>query len=122
MQSDIVRQFQSYITERSSDVEKVIDINMKSLTLYDIKQTGTGDTAGQLIIPTQVTTIQTYNFNLDPNHILSAIKDSIIGKSAQDVQDTIKTYDQINTATLNINPFRLNQVPTTKSRIFFTIK
>ncbi len=120
--TDIIEQFQSYIKARSSDVEKLVDIQTQSLILHKIKAVGTGDTANQLIIPTAVTTIQSYNFDSDPHGILGALKKVATGKNINDFKKLIKKYPEINTASVKINPFWLSQIPTTKSRVFFTIK
>lgn len=123
--TDILDQFKHYVTERASGTEKVVDISLESLTLYNPKNNQTESNNPkdiEFIIPTEITTIQTYNFDNDPKNILPEIKNYITGKERKKALTTIQSYNEITTADINIKPGRLKQITTTKSRINFKIK
>ena len=116
--SDIVYNIQYYLNQRKNDTQSLVNINMQSLVLYDIKET----IDNTFIIPTEVTTIQSYNFDSDPNNIKNYIKSDIINASKDEALDVILQYPEITNTDISIRPGWYNQIPTTKSRIFFDIK
>lgn len=117
-QSDIVKSILQYISQRQADTQLLIDINIQSLILYDIKNTQDDI----LIIPTSVSIIRGYNFETDKNGIKNKIKNTIIGKTESEAQSLLQAYPEIGTTQLTIRPPWYKTIPTTKSRITFDIK
>jgi len=107
-----------YISQRQADTQLLIDINIQSLILYDIKNTQDDI----LIIPTSVSIIRGYNFETDKNGIKNKIKNTIIGKTESEAQSLLQAYPEIGTTQLTIRPPWYKTIPTTKSRITFDIK
>jgi hypothetical protein len=120
LQSDIIQQFQTFINQRESSVEQLIDINLQSLTLYDIRDDRSEPPV--YVIPTEITTIQTYNFENDPRGILPAIIDAAAGQQESDLIEYVREYPEISNIDISISPRWFQDIPTTKSRISFDIK
>jgi len=107
-----------HLAERQTETKRLMDINMQSLTLYDIKEVKDNT----VIIPTALSVIQGYNFNKDKNGIKNLMKKNIAGKSQEQAKNYILSHPEVNAVKISIRPPWYNSIPTTKSRIFFESK
>ena len=110
---DIINGMRQYITNRSTNARKVVNIQNNFINFFEIL---TGE-YNAYIIPTRVNVIESYNLQSDTNRILPMLKDQIAGKSKADALQLIQSFPEIEKGELNISPFWYSSVTSVKSRI-----
>lgn len=107
----------SYMTQRPSLIQHVIDINTSSAIFYQL-MTGS---RGEYIIPTKVNIVQWYDFDQDHNGIISAIKEQIIWLDRERAKEIVLAYPEITNTQVKISPPWYNSISSLKSRIFVKV-
>lgn len=120
--SDILNAFTTYIKERPSDKIEVLSIDKNSIKFVQssnsFEATNLSAGNGTFIIPTQIDSIQGYDFDQDTNNILSDIKNTIAGKSIDESRKYIlSSFPEIWSINISISPFWSRNIPSIKSRI-----
>jgi hypothetical protein len=119
---DLSKAFTTYLNERPSEKIQVLSIDRNSIKFIkdsssfeegEIKKNG--DT---LIIPTQINSIQGYDFTQDTNRILPDIKNTIVGKGVEEARNYIlANFPEIGSIKISVAPIWYTSIPTIKSRI-----
>lgn len=112
-QDDVLDVVEEYLRDRPSPVSNVLSINDASLSFFDVHK----HIADVLIVPTQISVIQGYDFERDPHAILQRIPYDIVWKNAEDVREMLLLYDEIGDVDISLTPPWSQTLPTTISRI-----
>lgn len=110
---DIVSGIRQYISNRSTNARKVVNIQNNFINFFDIL---TWD-YNTYIIPTRVNIIESYNLQADTNHILPGLKDQLAWKSKIEALRILQTIPEIEKGEISISPFWYSSVTNVKSRI-----
>ena len=123
---DLIKAFTTYIKERPSEKIQVLSLDRNSVAF--IKDTSSfeegeirksGDT---FIIPTQINSIQGYDFRQDSNKIIPNLKDNIAGKTLEEARAyMLSTFPEIGNVRVSISPLWYTTIPTIKSRIQISV-
>ncbi|MDR2190334.1 MAG: hypothetical protein LBP53_03990 [Candidatus Peribacteria bacterium] len=125
---DLSKAFITYLNERPSEKIQVLNIDKSSIKFIkdsssfeegELKKNGT-----TLIIPTQINSIQGYDFSQDTNNILPEIKTTIAGKGVEEARSyMLSTFPkEIGSVKITVAPLRYTSIPTIKSRIKIEIQ
>lgn len=113
LKEDIIAGMRKYITDRSTNARKVINIQNNFINFFQIL---TGE-YNAYIIPTKVNVIESYNLESDINNILPILKDQIVGKTKIEAMNVIQTFPEIEKGDITISPFWYGSITNVKSRI-----
>lgn len=118
-ETDLITAVDTYLQERPSNNQFLVDYDENSLTFYDIQKRPSDDV---FFIPTKLNTIRWYNFKDDHNNLIEEIKAKIVGMKRDEVKNTLLKYDDIQDVDISISPPRYDTMPQVKSRIKFKLK
>ena len=120
--NDLLKALNTYIRERPSEKVQVLSIDKNSIKFikdtssfeeWEIKKNG-----NTLIIATQISIIQGYDFKQDTNRLLPDIKDNVTGKDVENARKYVLSgFPEIGSVKISISPGRYKAIPTIKSRI-----
>lgn len=116
--SDFNEVIMLYTEQRPSEKTNVISIDRNSLVFYDDIKT----VDNLFVIPTKISVIQWYDFEMDINKVSESIKNRITGLRTEQAREIILSYPEISTARIVIRPPRYTTIPTLKSRINLRIE
>ncbi len=118
LKNDIVNWIRTYISNRSNNTRKVINIQDNSINFFELL---TGEYNAN-IMPTRVNIIESYNLEEDTNNVISTIKSKIAGKTLEEWRKILSTYPEIEKGDISISPRWYSSITTLQSRIFIKIK
>lgn len=126
MWEDLLQIFMTYVNERPSENNLIIQINPNTIQFLKDSNTTNSDEikkSGKVYtISTQVDVIQSYDFETDPKQILIEIKDKISGMNINDARNFIlSSYNEIGSVKISV-PLRYDSIPIIKSRIKINYK
>jgi hypothetical protein len=111
----VMQAIQVYLKERNSPYTLLHTIDLSSIQLFEKKEVG----SGVYEIPTKITLIRGYNFNQDPNAIISEIRERIKGLSFDEARDIIYGYEGIAKVDITNSPFWFRSISENPERIQF---
>jgi hypothetical protein len=111
----VLQAIQVYLKERNSPYTLLHTIDLSSIQLFEKKEVG----SGVYEIPTKITLIRGYNFNQDPNAIISEIRERIKGLSFDEAREIIYGYEGIAKVEISNSPFWFRSISENPERIQF---
>ena len=126
MREDLYQIFMTYVNERPSENNLVMEINKNTMQFLKDSNTTNSDEikkSGKVYtIATQVDVVQTYDFENDPKQILMEIKNKIPWMNINDARNfLLSSYNEIGSVKISL-PLRYDSIPIIKSRIKINYK
>jgi hypothetical protein len=115
--SDFEKTINTHTDQRTSEQNNIIWIDKNSLVFYNDIRT----IENLFIIPTKISIIQWYNFDIDKNKIKDIVKTRIMWLSIDQAREILLSYPEISTARITIRPPWYTSIPKLKSRIHIRI-
>ena len=125
--NDLLKALNTYIRERPSEKIQVLNIDKNSIKF--IKDTSSFEeweikkSWDTLIISTEISITQGYDFKQDTNRLVPEIKDNVSGKDIETARKyLLSSFPEIGNVKVSIAPGRHTTIPTIKSRIKINIE
>lgn len=114
--SDLEKAIHVYLDQRPQQMLSLLALQRQNVIFYDPRKTGTG----VYIVPTKFDVLRGYNFTQDSTNLLEDIRAKIAGKTKEEAQQIMITYEQIGNVDISIRPPRYDTLPPVASRINFS--
>ena len=117
---DLYTAIRSYISQRPSLEERLLEINDASLTAYDpVIYTLEQDewSLDYFQIPVRVDTIRTYDLEEDIKRITQEMRETVAWRTKEEARKILIDYPQVRDVNIRINPWRYTTLPNEYQRI-----